>query len=261
MEKVLVDFDKEGIPSELSWLFDGVNVYDSSCSPMARVFFLDKDQGFYVKTAEKGTLRREAEMTNFFYKKGLCAEVVGYFSEESDWFVTKKVVGDDCITQKYLDNPEKLCDSLAEIMHILHGTNLNGCPCGDVMQALMMIAEQNHTNGTLRRKEIPQKRGFATADDAWKCFCDGKELLKSDVLVHGDFCLPNVMLDDWKFSAFVDVGEGGRGSKYLDFFWVTWSLNYNLRTNAFADRFFDAYGREKVDFEAFRVMKALDVFL
>ena len=144
MKRTLIKPDISAFPEKIIPYIENADIYDSSCSPMAKVFFVNKEQGFFVKTAAKGTLHREAEMTDFFHKKGLSAEVVGYFSEESDWFVTKKVVGDDCITQKYLDNPEKLCDSLAEIMHILHETDLNGCPCGDVMQALLMIAEQNH---------------------------------------------------------------------------------------------------------------------
>ena len=32
-------------------------VFDSSCSPTARVWFLDKDGGYYLKKAPKDTLR------------------------------------------------------------------------------------------------------------------------------------------------------------------------------------------------------------
>ena len=221
---------------------------------------MDKEQGFFVKIAAEKSLYRESVMTEFFHKKCLGADVVGYFSNEKDWLVTQKVSGDDCITQKYLDNPEKLCDKLAEVMHILHQTDIKDCPKVDVMQDLLSIAEKNRVCGALRKDEIPQKRGFATADDAWKCLSEGKELLKSDMLVHGDFCLPNIMLDNWRFSAFIDLDGAGVGDRHIDLFWGAWTLRYNLHTDCYKERFFDAYGRDKIDLLLLELIETAERF-
>ena len=78
------------------------------------------------------------------------------------------------------------------------------------------------------------------------------------MLLHGDYCLPNIMLHDWKFSSFLDVGLAGVGDKHIDIYWVLWSLNYNLGTDKYTDLFLDLYGREKVDMEILKIVKEVE---
>ena len=84
--------------------------------------------------------------------------------------------------------------------------------------------------------------------------------LKADTLIHGDYCLPNIMLDDWKFTGFVDLDSGGVGDKHIDLFWGIWTLWFNLKTNKYKDRFIDAYGRENVEEELLRTVAAAEIF-
>ena len=69
------------------------------------------------------------------------------------------------------------------------------------------------------------------------------------------------MLDDWKFSGFIDLDSSGMGDRHTDLFWGIWTLNFNLKTNAFRDRFLDAYGRDVLIPEKLRTVAALEVFL
>jgi kanamycin kinase len=64
---------------------------------------------------------------------------------------------------------------------------------------------------------------------------------KGHVLVHGDFCLPNVLMHAGKFSAVVDVGGTGLGSPEVDLAAGVWTLQYNYG-KGFARPFLDAYG-------------------
>jgi kanamycin kinase len=49
---------------------------------------------------------------------------------------------------------------------------------------------------------------------------------EDEVLVHGDYCLPNVLLDaDGCY--YLDVGEAGVGDRYIDMVAGIWSLGYN----------------------------------
>ena len=78
------------------------------------------------------------------------------------------------------------------------------------------------------------------------------------VLIHGDYCLPNVMLDNWRFSGFIDVGGGGVGDRHIDLYWGCWSIQYNLKDSRWCSRFLDAYGREAIDPEKLRRIHALE---
>jgi kanamycin kinase len=68
------------------------------------------------------------------------------------------------------------------------------------------------------------------------------------------------MLDDWRFAGFIDVGNGGVGDRHVDLFWGAWTLAFNLGTDAYRNRFFDAYGRDKIEEEKLRIVSAAEVF-
>ena len=84
--------------------------------------------------------------------------------------------------------------------------------------------------------------------------------MKTDTLLHGDFCLPNIMLDNWQFSGFIDLDGAGVGDRHIDLFWGMWSLQFNLKTDQYRQRFLDAYGRDDIGESLFPVVAAVEVF-
>ena len=60
MKRTRTQLDLARLPSEAVRFLEGAPLYDSSCSPQARVVFADRDGGLYLKTAEAGTLQTEA---------------------------------------------------------------------------------------------------------------------------------------------------------------------------------------------------------
>ncbi len=236
-------------------------IFDSSCSPEARVYFIDRDGGFYVKRAAEHTLRREAEMTAYFHGKGLSAEVLDYRTEGGfDWLVTARVAGEDCTHADYLADPKRLCDLLAERLRALHETDFSGCPVQDRMQDYLALADENYRAGHCDLSLFGDRSPYATADEAYAALQAGRGGFKRDVLLHGDYCLPNILLDGWRFSGFIDVGNGGVGDRHVDLFWGAWTLWYNLSTDRYRDRFFDAYGRDVIDFDLLDAVAAAEIF-
>ena len=72
--------------------------------------------------------------------------------------------------------------------------------------------------------------------------------------------LPNVILQDWRFSAFIDFDQAGLGDRHMDLYWALWSLRYNLKTERYADRFLDRYGRENFDPKLLHAVAAFEFF-
>lgn len=248
------------LPDELEAFVKGARLFDSSCSPEARVWFIDKDKGYYLKTCGAGTLKCEAEMTEYFCKKGLGTEVLCYLSDDRDWLLTEKVSGEDCTYAQYLDDPKRLCDTIAAELRKLHETDFSGCPVQDRMSGYFALAEENYRTGNYDKSSFPDSFGYRSAEEAWAVLCDGRNEINGRVLLHGDYCLPNIMLDDWRFSKFIDLGNGGVGDRHIDLFWGAWTLWFNLKTDKYRERFFDAYGRDKVDEEKIKIIAAAEVF-
>jgi kanamycin kinase len=260
MKHTPISTDSSAFPTQFHpWLQDAA-LFDSSCSPDAKVYFLDKGPGYYLKTAPKGTLATEALLTLFFHQKGLGAEVLAYESLDADWMLTRRIPGRDCIHPQYLSDPSRLCDTTAQLLRQLHETDFTGCPVPDRTAHYLATARCNREHKVYDASLFPDNWGYASAEEAWAEIEKNGGYLRTDTLLHGDYCLPNIVLDNWKFSAFIDVGNGGVGDKHVDLFWGIWSLQFNLKTDRYRERFLDIYGRDWVCEDAFRTIAAVEVF-
>lgn len=238
----------------------GYDVYDSSCSAGARVYFIDHDGGYYLKCAPKDRLAREALMARFFHEKGLGAQVLAYESTETDWLLTARIPGEDCLDNMYLDDPKRLCDVTAELLRMLHSTDHAGCPVSNRTGEYLEQARCNYAAGKYDSSLFPDNWGYATAREAWDVVEKYGKYLRTDTLLHGDYCLPNILLNHWQFAGFIDLDTSGVGDRHVDLFWGLWSLQFNLKTDAYRERFLDTYGRQDIAQELLRVVAAIEVF-
>lgn len=261
MKRTLISGLPSGLPADFEGLLSGGAVYDSSCSPEARVYYIDKDDGYYLKIAAAGSLRRECEMTEYFHSLGLGTEVLGFATVGAhDLFLTRKMRGEDLTHVMYLSEPKRLCDTLAMRLRALHDLSAEGCPVKDRIGEYLARAELNFRTDNYDKSHFPDSFGYGSAEDAWRALSCGRHLLKNEVLIHGDACLPNLMYDGWRFTGFIDLDGAGIGDRHIDLFWGAWTLCFNLGTDEYRERFFDAYGRDKVERDKLSVVAAAEVF-
>lgn len=260
MELKPLDVALSTYPAELQPVLSGAKLFDSSCSPEAKVIFIEKDAGYFLKHAPKGSLEKEVIMTNFFCSKGLAPKVLAYISDTEDWLLTAKVRGEDCVAARYMEQPKRLTDILAEQLYLLHHTDFMNCPVPNHTERYIVTAKHNYQTGTYDKSHFPNNWGYTSAEEAYAVIESHGNLLKTNTLLHGDYCLPNIILDDWKFSSFIDVDCGGVGDKHVDLFWALWTLSFNLKTDKYHKRFIDAYGRINVSEDYLRIVAAIEVF-
>lgn len=260
MKRYLIDSHTVEFPTIFHALLNGAKIYDSSCSPNAKVYFIDKDTGYYLKTSSKGSLKKEAQLTQFFHSKKLGAQVLAYESSTQDWLLTARIPGEDCTYAAYLDDPKRLCDTTAHLLRWLHSSNPTGCPIPNRTEEYLATAQRNYHAGNFDLHLFSEQFHYASPEAAWQMVSTHGRELQSNTLIHGDYCLPNIMLNDWKFSGFLDLDTGGIGDRHVDLFWGAWSLNFNLKTDRYRERFLDAYGRQDICPELFQVIAAIEIF-
>ena len=124
----------------------------------------------------------------------------------------------------------------------------------------LALAKKNYLTDSYNKEHFPDSFGYASGKEAWEALLRGESALKNEVLIHGDYCLPNIMLDSWRFSGFIDLGNAGVGDRHIDLFWGRWTLSFNLKTDNLGERFFDVYGRDKIDKEILKTVAAAEVF-
>ena len=260
MQRIITQINIENYPESLRPLLTGADIYDSRCASGAEVLFIDRDGGYFLKSMKRGELEAEAKMTKYFGSLGLGAKVLHFEQTERDYMLTARVHGEDCTDARYLSDPARLCEVYAELLYGLHQRDFSGCPVQNRVESYRTLAYENYRTGNYDKDSFPDSFGYASAEEAMAVIKKYGSSLKNDTLIHGDYCLPNVMLDDWRFSAFIDVGNGGVGDRHIDLFWGVWTLWYNLKTNEYEDRFLDAYGRQNFDRDMLRVVAAFEVF-
>lgn len=259
MKRTPILVDPDQFPAEFRRFLADAPVFDSSCSQAAKVYFLDKEGGYYLKTAPLGSLATEAAVTDFFHQKGLSAEVLAYVQTDRDYFLTRRIPGEDCIHEMYLADPKRLAETTGTLLRQLHEVDPAGCPVSRT-ERYLAIAEKPLSQQSYEEDLFPDNWGYRSPEEAFAVMREFAPHLKSDTLIHGDYCLPNILLEDWRFTGFIDLDSGGIGDKHIDLFWGAWTLQFNLKTDAFRDRFLDAYGRDGFEGEMFRAIAAFEVF-
>jgi kanamycin kinase len=261
MKRTPIPYNPDLFSQTFHPLLRDAHIYDSSSSPDARVYFIQQGTaGYYLKTSPKGMLARETQLNRYFHSLKLGPEVLAYeSSHEQDWMLTRQIPGEDCTHAQYLANPNRLADTIAGLLRALHGLSPAGCPVNHT-ESYIQAVQQNHRLGIFDPELFPIGWGTPSLEEAHRIAESALPCLKTDTLLHGDYCLPNIMLNDWKLIKFIDVDHGGVGDRHIDLFWGAWSLFFNLKTDEYRERFFDAYGRDVFEPEMLRVIAAAEVF-
>jgi len=260
VKKIPIKFDTGSLPSAFLPYLKGGELYDSSSSPEAKVIYIKKRDSLYLKIGEQGTLKREAELYRYFHTIALSPAVLEYCSEDKDYLLTASADGKDCTEAEYLSNPGKLAATIGEALRKLHSTDAPDCPAPKRTEEYIESVFNGYSQGRFDSSIFLGKRKFKNAEEAIKLFDEGKNLLKQDCLIHGDYCLPNIILKDFKLSSFIDLGNGGIADRHIDIFWGAWTLFFNLHTNKYKDIFFDAYGRDAINQDILTIIEAAECF-
>lgn len=258
------------LPAQLQQYTAGYRLYDSSSSPEARVYALSDGSrenarpDLFLKTAAAGTLAHEARMNEVFHMLGIGPEVLKYLpgsESQADWLLTRAVRGEDCTAERHLANPQRLCDTLATLLRQLHELprtkheQVAALAIPDVLADYLANAEHGMHTGRFDAQFCRLSQS-----DARRVIAEGAGTLHSDALIHGDYCLPNIMLDDWRLSGFIDLDHAGFSDRHIDIFWGIWTLQFNLHTDAYRNRFLDVYGRDRVDQGKLELIGAIESF-
>ena len=260
MKKTLIEKIPYELPADILSVVSGYPIFDSSSSPEARVYYIARGDGLYLKISGAETLRAEAEMSEYFSSLGLGVAPIAYHSGERDYLLTPSLDGEDLTTERYLSEPERLAELIGTELRRLHEIDPEACPRRDRLGEYIRTVEKNYHSGEYDKSEFPDSFGYRSAEEAYAVFSEGRSFLQRDTLIHGDYCLPNILLRDWRLSGFIDLGAGGIADRHIDLFWGAWTLGFNLGTDKYRERFFDAYGRDRVDTELLRVVAAAEVF-
>lgn len=223
-------------------------VTDSSGWSGATTWRIGTEPVQYLKIAEAGTLKGDAEGLRWFEGGHiLTPKVLAYISADRDYLLTAGIPGTVAYESPWRDDPARLAALLGKALRAFHESyDPAACPLHYDPQDMLARVEANYAAQNWEQSKLDWLGGIAP-EDCYRRIREGIHRLQADVVLHGDWCLPNVLIEDWQVAGTLDLGMAGRGDRHYDLHWCIWSLDYNLHTRQWTDTFLDAYGREVID--------------
>ncbi|MEL6307346.1 MAG: APH(3') family aminoglycoside O-phosphotransferase [Chloroflexota bacterium] len=138
---------------------------------------------------------------------------------------------------------EKRVTLLADAVRMWHAVPIDDCPFSWTVSEQVQTARERLNSGRVDETTFDQQFYGKSANELFADLLNAMPDEEDLMLAHGDFSLPNVLVDDTaeEVVGFVDVGDMGVSDRHLDLVIASRSLWWNMG-GAWVEKFYDAYG-------------------
>lgn len=237
------------LPKEICDLIDmdSIEKVCIGCSK-AEVFKINmQNRRAYLKIAQSKyeIFRQEVKLLDWLKGKLNVPEVLLYVGDCNNQFlIMSEIKGENTLNLLRENfNKELIVKNLAKGLKMIHNIDITNC---NVVQTLDVKLKEG-------RKNIEQKlvNFNCNKDKSYLEIVNKLESMRPEcedlVLVHGDYCLPNIIQHKGEISGFIDWGRGGIGDRYQDIGIACRSIRTNFGNDHYVKLFLDEYGLDKYD--------------
>ena len=159
-------------------------------------------------------------------------KVIAYEKDdEYQYLLMSRVSGKMSCDKYYLEHPKELLDILAKALKMLWNIDVSDCPRSRNIEVELSEAKYRVENNLVDMDNVEPttfgKDGFENPRALLNWLYENKPDYEP-VLSHGDFCLPNIFIEDGRVSGFIDLGDTGIGDKWRDIALCYRSLKHNF---------------------------------
>ena len=186
--------------------------------------------------------------------------VVAFVDEPAaSYLLMTALPGLDATAPTFLAEPERLVRLLAQGLCRIHALPMEDCPFDHRLDAEIARAEARLRHRQVDETDFDQQRQGQRAADLFQTLRLTRPGAEDLVFTHGDYCLPNIMIDAGQVAGFLDLGRAGVGDRYRDLALAARSITYNLGA-LWQPLFFQAYGLDTPDVAKIEFFQLLDEF-
>lgn len=216
----------------------GADVFRVRCKTGNQLFLKS------VSAVLQSELVGEAERLRWMTRLGLPGPSVLDEATEHDrhWLLMTAVPGLDLASANHLA-PHQIIKTLAAALHCLHSVPSETCPFGTSLDERIVAADNRVRKGLVDESDFDKAFQGRTARELLAELWSTRPDTYDRVVVHGDACLPNFIVDGHTFAGFIDCGRLGVSDRYQDLSLTARSIARNLGQQ-WVDPFFREYGVE-----------------
>lgn len=208
------------------------------------------------------TLADDAARLTWLANRLPVPQVLAYHEDEQHCYLLTSVIpGVDTATLA-----EQPTTDIAQVVRLLAVglRQIHAVPAADCPFDYRLPREIERVRGRIEQGLLDERnfggrwKGY-TVDDLFAELLATAPTDEDLVLTHGDYCLPNILLDGERVSGFVDLGRVGIGDRYRDLALARRSLIRNYGA-AWVPLFFVEYGLPQPDEAKLTFYELLDEF-
>ena len=208
------------------------------------------------------TLADDAARLRWLADRLPVARVLSYHEDAThSYLLTSAVPGVDAATlsERLETDTRHLVRLLAQGLRQIHAVNPTNCPFDHRLAREVEHARLQALRGLVNEADFDPERQTRSALDLFDELLATMPKDEDLVLTHGDYCLPNIMIEGNRLSGFIDLGRAGISDRYRDLALARRSLIRNCGEE-WVDLFFSEYGLPQPDEEKLAFYQLLDEF-
>ncbi|HPU62641.1 MAG TPA: aminoglycoside 3'-phosphotransferase [Mobilitalea sp.] len=220
-----------------------------------------KKQNRYLKIMPKvlnNSLKRETEIMKWLEGKLPVPKVLLFINDqEYEYLLMTEVEGAFACDPSFNSDMPRLVRLLAEGLRMIHSIDIKECPFDSRLEIKLKEAEYRVKNGLVDEDNFDHIRQGMKDVEVLEELYKLKPADEDLVFTHGDYCLPNIFINNGKLSGFIDWGRGGVADRYQDLALAARSLEHNFDAK-WVPLLFKEYGIENIDYSKVEYYKLLD---
>jgi aminoglycoside phosphotransferase len=144
------------------------------------------------------------------------------------YLLLSEIPGVDASDAYFKGKEREVIEQLAAGLKKIHSLPISDCPFDARLDYKIEMAERLMLNGLVDESDFDEIRQGKTAQELFGELIETKPAEEDLVFTHGDYCVPNIILENEKISGYVDWGNAGIADRYQDIALLARSVKYNF---------------------------------
>lgn len=148
-----------------------------------------------------------------------------------NYLLMSKVRGKMLCDEHYMQHPNELVSLLVQGLKMLWSVDIKECPYKNTIDNKLRLAEYRVKNNLCSVDDVEEdtygENGFENPEHLLQWLKENKPQ-EQLVFSHGDYCLPNIFVENGKIAGFIDLGRSGVADIYQDIALCYRSLIHNF---------------------------------